>query len=152
VALLFFASTLRARLRAAGWEPLATTAFGGAVVMAVALGIFGAFQIALVDASDLGQEQVAQTLNIIDNDNFLPAVIGIAAMYLATGWHCLRSGVLPKWLAVGVARPRRAQLRRPSGIPRFRVVPDLGTHREHRPSTCAKAGSKPGHSDRPQPL
>ena len=99
VALMFFASFLRERLRASGWPALATAAFGGGVTMTVALGIFGIFQIALIDASDLGQEQVAQALNIIDNDNFLPAIIGIATMYLATGWHCLRSRVLPKWLA-----------------------------------------------------
>lgn len=100
VALMFFASVLRARLRAEGWEPLATAAFGGGVTTIVAFGIFGIFQIALLEASDLGQEQVAQALNIIDNTNFLPALIGIATMYLATGWHCLRSRVLPQWLAV----------------------------------------------------
>jgi hypothetical protein len=100
VALMFFASYLRERLRTTGWPALATAAFGGGVTMTIALGIFGIFQIALIDAADLGQEQVAQALNIIDNDNFLPAVIGIATMYLATGWHCLVSHVLPKWLAV----------------------------------------------------
>ncbi len=99
VGLMFFAGVLRSRLREAGWEPIATTAFGGAVVTSVALGIFGMMQIALVDASELGEEQVAQALNIIDNDNFMPALIGMTVMYLATGWHCVRSGVLPKWLA-----------------------------------------------------
>ena len=99
VALMFFAGVLRTRLREAGWETLATTAFGGGVCTVVGMAVFGIFQIALLDASDLGQEQVAQTLNIIDNDNFFPAIIGMAIMYLATGWHCLRSGVLPKWLA-----------------------------------------------------
>ncbi|MEO5842933.1 MAG: DUF4386 family protein [Acidimicrobiales bacterium] len=99
IALMFFASVLRMRLREAGWETLATTAFGGGVCAVVGLAIFGVFQIALLDASDLGQEQVAQALNIIDSDNFFPAIFGIAIMYLATGWHCLRSGVLPKWLA-----------------------------------------------------
>jgi hypothetical protein len=99
IVLMFFASVLRTRLREAGSETLATTAFGGGVCAVIGLAVFGVFQIALLDASDLGQEQVAQTLNIIDNDNFFPAIFGMAIMYLATGWHCVRSGVLPKWLA-----------------------------------------------------
>ena len=99
IVLMLFASVLRTRLREAGWETLATTAFGGGICAVVGLAVFGIFQFALLDASDLGEEQVAQALNIIDNDNFLPAIIGMAIMYLATGWHCVRSGVLPKWLA-----------------------------------------------------
>ena len=48
---LLFAGVLRARLRAAGPEWLASTAFAGAVVYAVGLGLFGASQIALTDAA-----------------------------------------------------------------------------------------------------
>lgn len=99
IVLMFFASVLRTRLRDAGWETLATTVFGGGVTAVVGLAVFGVSQIALLDASDLGEPQVAQALNIIDNDNFFPAIFGIAIMYFATGWHCVHSGVLPKWLA-----------------------------------------------------
>jgi hypothetical protein len=98
VLLLFFAGVLRDRLRETGPEWLATVAFGGAVVYAVALGIFGMSQLALLDASDLGQPEVAQALNISDNDNFLPAVIGLAVVLLATAWHILASRSLPVWL------------------------------------------------------
>jgi hypothetical protein len=98
VALLFFAGVLRDRLRETGPEWLATVAFGGAVVYAVGLGLFGMSQFALIDAADLGQPEVAQALNISDNDNFLPAVIGLAAVLLATGWHILASRSLPVWL------------------------------------------------------
>jgi hypothetical protein len=99
VLFLFFAGVLREAMRgtdrAPGW--LGVVAFGGAVVYAVALGIFGIGQIALHDAADLGQPQVAQMLNIFDNDNFLPAVIGLATIALAVGWHTLRSRMLPAW-------------------------------------------------------
>jgi hypothetical protein len=100
VLFLFFAGVLRDAMpttdRAPGW--LGTVAFGGAVVYAVALGIFGIGQVALADAADLGQPQVAQALNIFDNDNFLPAVIGLATIALAVGWHTLRSRMLPAWV------------------------------------------------------
>jgi hypothetical protein len=55
-------------------------------------------RLALLDASDLGQPEVAQALNISDNDNFLPAVIGLAVVLLATAWHILASRSLPVWL------------------------------------------------------
>ena len=98
VLFMFFAGVLRSRLRTAGPEWLASVAFGGAVAYAVGLGIFAMSQIALIDASDLGQPEVAQALNIIDNDNFFPTVIGLAVILLATGWHVLASRSLPIWL------------------------------------------------------
>jgi len=98
VLFMFFAGVLRSRLRSAGPEWLATVAFGGAVTYTVGLGLFAMSQIALLDASDLGQPDVAQALNIIDNDNFFPSVIGLAVILLATGWHVLASRSLPIWL------------------------------------------------------
>ena len=98
VLFLFFAGVLRARLRESGPEWLASVAFGGAVTFAVGLGIFAMSQFALLDASDLEQPEVAQALNIIDNDNFAPAVIGLAVVLLATAWHVLASRSLPVWV------------------------------------------------------
>jgi len=98
VLFMFFAGVLRSRLRSTGPEWLATVGFGGAVVYSVGLGLFAMSQIALIDASDLGKPDVAQALNIIDNDNFFPSVIGLAVILLATGWHVLASRSLPIWL------------------------------------------------------
>jgi len=100
VVFMFFAGVLRNRLRVGGPEWLASTAFGGAVVYTVGLAIFGMSQVALVDASDLGQREVAQSLNVIDNDNFLPTVVGLAVVLIATALHVLtsRPRVLPVWL------------------------------------------------------
>jgi hypothetical protein len=98
VLFMFFAGVLRSRLHATGPDWLASVAFGGAVVYTVSLGLFATSQIALLDAADLGQPEVAQALNIIDNDNFFPSVIGLAVVLLATGWHALTSRSLPTWL------------------------------------------------------
>ena len=96
----FFAGALRDALRAAGREWLATVAFAGGIVYSVGLALFAMSQVALSDAADLGQPQVAQALNILDNDNFFPAVVGFSILLLATGLHVLGSGVLPRWLGV----------------------------------------------------
>lgn len=98
---MFFSGVLRGALMSSSRAPewLATVVFGGAVIYAAALGIFAMGQMMLIDAADLGQAEVAQALNIFDNDNFFPAVLGLSTMLLATGWHTLRSGVVPRWLA-----------------------------------------------------
>lgn len=98
VLFVFFAGALRDALRGKGQEWLATVAFGGGLLYALGLAVFGMTQIALSDAADLGQPQVAQALNILDNDNFLPTVLGLAVVLLATGIHTLGSGALPRWL------------------------------------------------------
>jgi hypothetical protein len=101
VLFMFFAGVLRGALVSSTQAPewLATVAFGGAVIFAVGLAVFAMAQIMLIDAADLGRPEVAQALNIFDNDNFFPAVLGQSTMLLACAWHTLRSGVLPKWLA-----------------------------------------------------
>ena len=102
VVFLFFAGVLRDVLAGAGRTPswVPTVAFAGAIVYTVGLGMFGNSTIALLDAADLGEPQVAQALNIADNDNFFPAIIGIAVVLLAAAWCILavRPRVIPAWL------------------------------------------------------
>ena len=98
IILLFFAGVLRRHLAKVGPEWLATVVFGGAVAIAVGLGTFLSSQVALVDAADKDQEATLQTLNVIDNSNFGPVVIGLAVMYLATAWHVISSRSLPVWI------------------------------------------------------
>ena len=43
-------------------------------------------------------------MNIIDNDNLFPVVIGLSVMLLATGWHVVASRSLPIVLAQGGVR------------------------------------------------
>jgi len=98
VLLVFFAGVLRRHLAAVGPEWLATVVFGGAVAVAAGLGIFLSSQVALADAADNNQEGALQTLNILDNSNFGPVVIGLTVMYLASAWHVLVSRSLPVWI------------------------------------------------------
>jgi MFS family permease len=98
VALLFFAGALRRHLASVGPEWLASVVLAGAAVFAAGLGLFLSSQISLVDAADKQQEAAVQALNIIDNSNFGPAVVGLTIMYLATAWHVLGSRSLPVWI------------------------------------------------------
>jgi hypothetical protein len=98
IVFMFFAGVLRRHLAGRGPEWLATVVFGGAVVYAVGLGVFLSSQVALAEAADANQAAAAETLNVIDNNNFGPAVIGLAVVLLASAWHVLSTRSLPVWL------------------------------------------------------
>jgi hypothetical protein len=123
VGLLVFAGMLRHRLRARGAEWLATVAFGGAAVYAAGLGLFATTQLALLDAADLGQPEVAQALNIVDNENFMPVVVGLAVTLLATGWHAVTSRSLPTWLGRSTLALGVLALAGPAGFIAFLLFP-----------------------------
>lgn len=95
---MFFAATLRKHLAASGPDWLAALAFGGGIIFTVGLTGFASSQFALLDAADKKTLGAAQALNIIDNNNFPPAVIGLCILLLATAWHVLSSGSLPRWI------------------------------------------------------
>ncbi len=98
--MLLFTSILRNALRDSGRAPewVSSFVFGGGVVYSVGLAIFAMNQIALIDAADLGKPEVAQALNILNSDNFAPAVLGMAAIFFGTAWAILKGANLPKWL------------------------------------------------------
>jgi hypothetical protein len=98
-ALLGFAGVLRQRQRAAGAEWLAMAAFGGAVVYAAGLGLLATTRLALLDAAEVGQPEVARALNLLDDNSLTPVLVGMAATLVATGWHALTTRSLPTWLA-----------------------------------------------------
>jgi hypothetical protein len=98
VLFMFFAGVLRSRLREAGPEMVGLRRLGGAVIYTVGLGLFASSQFALLDAADVKQLATAQVLNVIDSNNFPPAVVGMTVVLLATGWHVLVSRSLPIWL------------------------------------------------------
>ncbi len=103
--LVFFASTLRNALRAAGGTGrLANAAFGGGLIAAGGLFLAATVHVALADAgANSNTLATAQTLNVLDNDSFIPMVMGLAVLMLAGGWSAIRYGGVPKWLGwIGV--------------------------------------------------
>lgn len=97
---LLFTSILRSALRDSGRAPewVSSFVFGGGVIYATGLAIFAMNELALVDAADLGNAEVAQALNILNNNNFFPVVVGLGAVLLGTAWAVLKGANLPTWL------------------------------------------------------
>jgi hypothetical protein len=98
--LVFFASTLRHDLRRAGGTgQLSDAAFGGGLLAAAGFAILATVHVALANAGEsvttLG---TTQTLNVLDNNDFIPAAAGLAVLVFAAGAAAVRHGGLPKWL------------------------------------------------------
>jgi hypothetical protein len=98
--LLFFASSLRHDLRRIGGTgQLANSAFGGGVLAGAGFAILATVHLALANAAEsvttLG---TTQTLNVLDNNDFIPAAAGLAVLVFAAGAAAVRHGGLPKWL------------------------------------------------------
>ena len=95
---VFFAATMRSRLRAA--ESLSNLVLIGGTLFALGIALFSGFVITLYDlansdkAIDPGTLQAINALNV---DFFFPAVLGLAVWYFSTGLAVLSSGVLPRW-------------------------------------------------------
>jgi len=103
--LLFFASSLRSDLRRAGGTgQLANAAFAGGVLAAVGFGILASVHLALAESAAHARTiGTTQTLNVLDSNDFIPAVAGIALLVFAAGASAIRHGGLPKWLGwVGI--------------------------------------------------
>jgi hypothetical protein len=98
--LLFFVSTLRYELRRAGGTgQLANAAFGGGVMAAMGFGILAFVHYALADAADNAKTiATTQTLNVLDNTDFIPVAAGVGVLVLASGLSVVRHGGLPSWL------------------------------------------------------
>jgi len=100
VAFVFFAGALRDALRGdrdEDWLP--TVAFGGGVAYAIALSLFAVGQAALLKGADLGNVEMARTLNVLNSANFFPAMAAVSVVLLAGGTAALRTKALPRWLA-----------------------------------------------------
>jgi hypothetical protein len=98
---VWFAGTLRARLRAAEGSPgrLSNTMFGGAILFAVGALLFIALDFAAADTVGDVPPQVTQTIGVLDNELFFPLIAGTSLFMLAAGLCVLRAGSLPRWLA-----------------------------------------------------
>jgi hypothetical protein len=100
VLLVLFAARLRDALRGSGarGDTMPIAAFGGAVVLAVGMLFLGAVHFALVQAADHRLAAPAQTLNVLDNNDFFVIVGGAAILMLSAGVATVRQATLPRWL------------------------------------------------------
>jgi hypothetical protein len=104
--LVFFASSLRYDLRRAGGTgQLSSAAFAGGVLAASGFALVATIHLALANAGESATTLgTTQTLNVLDNNDFLPAAAGVAVLVFAAGAAVVRHGGLPKWLGlVGIA-------------------------------------------------
>jgi len=97
VLLVLFAARLRELLRD-GSEVFSLAAFGGAVLGSAGLLFAVAVHFSLADAADHNFLEPAHTLNILDNDSLIAAVLGLSVLYFAAGIAIVRRPVLPRWL------------------------------------------------------
>ena len=105
--LVVFAATLARHVRR-GDRWIATGALGGAVIAAIGLTCLIGFDFVLAtDTKDLTPAS-AQTLNLLQNDFFLPVVLGFALFAVLGGLAVVTGRILPAWMgwvlfAIGIA-------------------------------------------------
>ncbi len=106
VALIFFAATMKQRLEAASPDRgiLPTVALGAGIVASGGFLTAATLHFALADYAGDIDASAAQALNAIDSDFFLPFVMGLATLILATSlWLVRNRSLLPTWLGwVGI--------------------------------------------------
>jgi hypothetical protein len=119
---LFFAASLRARLRRReGGEALAALAFAGAVLLAVGGAAFSAFSFALADARNSLDPSAAQALNVLSQDFFVPLAAGVCVFMTGNWLAILRTRTLPRWLG-WVALPIGIAALTPAGFVVFLIL------------------------------
>jgi hypothetical protein len=92
VPFLWFAGSLRSRLRAAEPAPgrLSAIAFAGMIVFAGAIATSAVLQFTVADGADDLPPVAIQTLSAISSDYFFPFLVGVATWMLATAAAILR--------------------------------------------------------------
>jgi hypothetical protein len=100
VLLLFYAGWLRGFLRSPERpdDDLPNVAFAALTVLSAGLAVAATLHLALVDTVGDVDPVVTNTLNAIDYDFFIPFVVGMAGLLIATGVSTLRGAALPRWL------------------------------------------------------
>jgi hypothetical protein len=97
--LILFVSEFRSRARRYDPEGVgATVMVSGAVILAAGAVLGASVLLGLVSAAQHHQDGVAQTLNVVNNDDWIAFISGLAVFMIGAGITVLQSGVLPKWL------------------------------------------------------
>lgn len=103
VALVFFATALRAHLRSgeAREATYSAVAHGGLLLAAAGLSQMVVWSWGLVNgAADAGDDQALRVLSLVSFFGFAGTGIGLSAAMLAVGLGGLANAVLPRWFAI----------------------------------------------------
>jgi hypothetical protein len=100
ILIVFWGTAMRRLLTSARRSWTADAVLGGTVAMALTLVGWTVTLFALKDAVDSGVPEVAQAVNIMDNSNFVPAMLGLACTMIGVGVTAWRENSLPRWLAI----------------------------------------------------
>ena len=97
--IVLFFSYVRSVARRRGAEGAGPTVMvAGAAVWAAGLLLGSMLELAAVGAADDNLEQVAQTLNVLIESDWIPFIAGIAITLIGAGMTALRGALLPSWL------------------------------------------------------
>jgi hypothetical protein len=115
----FFIVTLKRALDwSGGTGRLANAAFAGGLIYAGGFLLLSTVHLALADSAGKTPPQVTQTLNVLDNNDFIPVGAGLGILMIAAGLAIVRYRALPAWLGwsalvIGIAAFT------PAGFPAF---------------------------------
>jgi hypothetical protein len=98
--LIFLGVGVRSALRVRRPTWTADVAMLGFVVIALTIASWVVSGLALWHAVDQGEDASVRTLNFVDTSNFLPLMMGMICAYVGAGTAGLKSGTLPRWLAI----------------------------------------------------
>jgi hypothetical protein len=100
ILIVFWGVAMRARLTTARRSWTADAVVGGTIALALTLVGWTVTLFALKDAVDSGVPEVAQAVNIMNNSNFPPVMLGLACTMIGVGLTAWHAGSLPRWLAI----------------------------------------------------
>lgn len=100
ILLIFFAGTLSTLVRRTdpGSGALSRLVVAGGALEALGLAIFGSISLTLADTHDKIGPEAAQALNVLNQDFFLPLVLGVSVLMFSSAVAILRNAALPRWL------------------------------------------------------
>ena len=96
--IVLFAAYVRGRARERGGSAVGPMVLmGGAILFGAGLLMSATIELGVEAASDHNQPQVAQTLSVLDNENWVPFIGGLAILLIGLGATVLSSRILPAW-------------------------------------------------------
>jgi hypothetical protein len=101
ILIVFWGVAMRARLTLARRSWTADAVLGGTIALALTFVGWTVTLFALKDAVDSGVPEVAEAVNIMNNSNFVPTMLGLGCIMIGVGLTTWREHSLPRWLAIG---------------------------------------------------